>query len=470
MTAQDRALIFYDTETTGINKDFSQIIQCGSIKTDLKLNTLASQNISSSPLPWIIPQPKAFLTNKKTHLFNINNSHYQMIKDIHLQWREWTQDIEGIFISYNGHSFDDELLRRQFFSNLFEPYITNTNGNSRLDLMLMMHNIATFFQSSFEFPLFNDDGRISYKLEDIAKFHGIRTDDAHDAEADCKLMIEVCKILSDKSPEIFNSFLKISSKQGVMELLRSSGFLALGEIFRRHVFSYPVVFCGSDQNRPNDIALFDLSYDPDDIIDLDFIEINKIIQSGGRDTPIKKYKINKTIPICHSNLIENKNIFDISFDELNKRALKIQNNQDFIDKVSQALSDRMVSFKDPEHVEGSIYSGGFASFKDKDLMQQFHLLIDDPDNLIKISRNFEDDRYRIFAERIISYLYPSQTPEDIQNRYKELIDERLSSDGPWGSLKKAIDETESLLEDNDDSEKQDILNSTLKYLKSIRLS
>ena len=231
-----------------------------------------------------------------------------------------------------------------------------------------------------------------------------------------------------------------------------------------------MVFCGSDQNRPNDIALFDLSYDPDDIIDLDFIEINKIIQSGGRDTPIKKYKINKTIPICHSNLIENKDIFDISFDELNKRALKIQNNQDFIDKVSQALSDRMVSFKDPEHVEGSIYSGGFASFKDKDLMQQFHLLIDDPDNLIKISRNFEDDRYRIFAERIISYLYPSQTPEDIQNRYKGLIDERLSSDGPWGSLKKAIDETESLLEDNDDSEKQDILNSTLKYLKSIRLS
>ena len=161
MTAQDRALIFYDTETTGINKDFSQIIQCGSIKTDLRLNTLASQNISSSPLPWIIPQPKAFLTNKKTHLFNINNSHYQMIKDIHLQWREWTQDIEGIFISYNGHSFDDELLRRQFFSNLFEPYITNTNGNSRLDLMLMMHNIATFFHSSLEFPLFNDDGRIS---------------------------------------------------------------------------------------------------------------------------------------------------------------------------------------------------------------------------------------------------------------------------------------------------------------------
>ena len=307
-------------------------------------------------------------------------------------------------------------------------------------------------------------------MEDIAKFHGIRTDDAHDAEADCKLMIEVCKILSDKNSEIFNSFLNTSSKQGVMELLRSSGFLALGEIFRRHVFSYPVVFCGSDQNRPNDIALFDLSYDPDDILDLDFIEINKIIQSGGRDTPIKKYKINKTIPICHSNLIENKDIFDISFDELNKRALKIQNNQDFIDKVSQALSDRMVSFKDPEHLEGSIYSGGFASFKDKDLMQQFHLLIDDPDNLIKISRNFEDDRYRIFAERIISYLYPSQTPEDIQNRYKELIDERLSSDGPWGSLKKAIDETESLLEDNDDTEKLDILNSTLEYLKSKRLS
>ena len=57
--------IFYDTETTGIHKDFSQIIQCGSILTDTAFNIKGEQNINSRPLPWVIPQPMAMLTNKK---------------------------------------------------------------------------------------------------------------------------------------------------------------------------------------------------------------------------------------------------------------------------------------------------------------------------------------------------------------------------------------------------------------------
>ncbi len=40
-----------------------------------------------------------------------------------------------------------------------------------------------------------------------------------------------------------------------------------------------MVLCGSDASRPNEIVLFDLSYDPEDIVDLDFSEITKLIQS-----------------------------------------------------------------------------------------------------------------------------------------------------------------------------------------------
>ena len=49
-----------------------------------------------------------------------------------------------IFVSYNGHRFDEELVRRQFYWNLFEPYITNTNGNRRLDLMSLFQIIGNF--------------------------------------------------------------------------------------------------------------------------------------------------------------------------------------------------------------------------------------------------------------------------------------------------------------------------------------
>ena len=314
-------LIFYDTETTGIHKDFSQIIQCGSILTDNLLNEKDKQNIGSAPLPWIIPQPKAMLTNKKINSFKSNISHYQMMKDIQQQWKEWCADNPSIFVTYNGHAFDEELIRRQFWCNLLEPYITNTNQNGRLDLMLMIHNIAAFFSDEISIPLFKEGPTLSIKLEHLAKEHGIDVSDAHDAISDCKFMIGLCEVIKEKIPEVFDSFLNISTKEGIKNLLYSSDFLALGEVYRRHPFKYPVVICGGDNSRPNDICFFDLSFDPEDICDLDFTEINKLIQSGGRDSPLKKYKINKTIPICSHKLLSRNNHFDIEHSELQSHCL-----------------------------------------------------------------------------------------------------------------------------------------------------
>ena len=180
--------VFYDTETTGIHKDFSQIIQCGSIYTDSILQSIDHQNIGSSPLPWVIPQPRAMLTNKKINQFKSNTSHYQMMKEIQYKWKEWTIDEPAVFITYNGHAFDEELIRRQLWCNLLEPYITNTNGNGRLDLMLMIHNIASFFSDEISIPFFEGGPSYSIKLEHLAAEHGIDVSDAHDAISDLSLI------------------------------------------------------------------------------------------------------------------------------------------------------------------------------------------------------------------------------------------------------------------------------------------
>ncbi len=461
-------LVFYDTETTGIQKDFSQILQCGSVLTNSSLDTLDEQNIGCAPLPWVIPQPMAMITNKKIDLFNSNISHYQMMKDLQLQWKEWSAQNPSIFITYNGHAFDEELVRRQFFWNLLEPYTTNTNGNGRLDLMLMIHNIAAFFSDEISMPLFESGPGISYKLEHLAIEHGIDAGDAHDAIADCNLMIEMCKIIKQRLPEVFESFINISTKPGIKSLLYSEEFLALGEIHRRHTFKYPVVLCGADASRPNEIVFYDLSYDPEDILELDFTEINKLIQSKGRDGPLKKYKINKTIPVCSSKHLINSDVFDIEFSELQRRADLVRLDKDFQQKVSQAMEDRMMNFPESEHIEGTIYSGGFPSYKDKDLMQEFHMSMD-LNHLVKISRNFEDERLRVFAERIICTEYSTDIPDDIYKRHQELIDERNGTDGLWGSIDKSLAQIEKLLEERDDPESQKILSATKIKIESMRV-
>jgi exodeoxyribonuclease-1 len=65
------------------------------------------------------------------------------------------------------------------------------------------------FQSSFE-----GGPGISYKLEHLAQEHGIDAGDAHDAIADCNLMIELCLIIQQKLPELFQSFIDTATKPG----------------------------------------------------------------------------------------------------------------------------------------------------------------------------------------------------------------------------------------------------------------
>ena len=64
----DLCFVFTDTETTGLNINFSQIIQVGSLLTDESLVVEEEQDLSSKLLPWVIPSPEALLAVSYTHL------------------------------------------------------------------------------------------------------------------------------------------------------------------------------------------------------------------------------------------------------------------------------------------------------------------------------------------------------------------------------------------------------------------
>ena len=63
MNSPDDHYVFYDTETTGLDINFSQIIQVGCVLTDCNFNILEELNLSSKVLPWIVPSPDAFYIN-----------------------------------------------------------------------------------------------------------------------------------------------------------------------------------------------------------------------------------------------------------------------------------------------------------------------------------------------------------------------------------------------------------------------
>jgi hypothetical protein len=96
-------------------------------------------------------------------------------------------------------------------------------------------------------------------------------------------------------------------------------------------------------------------------------------------------------------------------------------------------------------------------------MADFHR-IDSAEERIKICRNISDDRHRLFAERLICQFYPQVAPEDMMNRYQSLINQRLNEEGPWGSMSKVMTELEKLLDKDNTSETQSILEETKNFL------
>ena len=159
--------------------------------------------------------------------------------------------------------------------------------------------------------------------------------------------------------------------------------------------------------------------------------------------------------------------FDITHEELQRRADIVKSNQDFFTQVSQAMEDRIMNFPEPNYVEGTIYSGGFPSYRDQDLMKEFHHT-DNLEQLVKISRNFEDERFRLLAERIICSKYQTDIPDDIKTRFDDLIHERIYTDGKWGSVDNALNEIEKLLDERNNKEDKAILVATKEQLLSMQ--
>jgi len=201
------SFLFYDTETTGLNSAFDQILTFAAIRTDTDLNEIEQHNITMQMRPDIVPSPGAFIT------------HRLMPKD----WTEGVCEYEGakriyeivnrpgtISIGYNSLGFDDEFLRFTFYRNLLDPYSHQyANGCCRMDLLPITTLYRIFKPEIMEWPE-TDGGKPSLKLELMLpclrqKFAGSAYKEvfnisgvAHTAMTDVKVTVALAKCLMEE--------------------------------------------------------------------------------------------------------------------------------------------------------------------------------------------------------------------------------------------------------------------------------
>src|SRR6266851_1359429 len=106
------SFVFYDTETTGTDRTFNQILQFAAIRTDEDLNEIERFDIRCRLLPHVVPSPGAMRVTgvSVAQLTNVElPTHYIMMRAIRDKLLSWSP---GLFIGYNSMGFDEHLLRQ----------------------------------------------------------------------------------------------------------------------------------------------------------------------------------------------------------------------------------------------------------------------------------------------------------------------------------------------------------------------
>ena len=264
--------IFYDTETSGLGKDFTQILQIGLVFTDDNLNILSSKKVDCRRSPWVVPSPGALLTTGFTpdDLKNSKNSNFEMMQEID-QWVR-SQYWPVIFAGYNSIDYDEPVMAQNFHINLLDPGLTTaqspSNGerNSRFDVMTAVQAVQAYMPGALKLDILNEafDPQPSVKLSVVAQQNGVvlSKEDAHDAMNDIKATVGVAKVVKKVAPAIWDHLHTVATRDGVED------FMAKNKVFTHTTYSFgkkkPIVATSVATREGSGITeiLFDLSVDP----------------------------------------------------------------------------------------------------------------------------------------------------------------------------------------------------------------
>jgi exodeoxyribonuclease-1 len=181
--------LFYDIETTGLNKSFDQVLQFAAIRTDLSLNELERHEIKIKLNPDMIPAPRALITHHIGIAESLEGvSEYQGITAIH----QILNEPGTISVGYNTLGFDDEFLRFSFYRNLLTPYTHQyANRCGRLDLYPLTILYYLYKNDILQWPTI--DAKITLKLESINAANQFIAGRSHHAMVDVEVTLALAR-------------------------------------------------------------------------------------------------------------------------------------------------------------------------------------------------------------------------------------------------------------------------------------
>lgn len=437
------SLVFYDTETTGVSTAFDQILQFAAIRTDSSLNELERFEVRCRLDRYVVPSPGALRVTGLTMeqlLDPALPSHYEMMRRIDEQLSAWSP---STFVGYNSLQFDEHLMRHAFYRTLHPLYLTNSNGNSRSDVMKMVQAVSLFAPDLFTLPI-GDKGHPVFKLDRVAPANGFDHSMAHDALADVEATIFLSRLISERAPEIWSAFMQFSQKAAVVDYISNEPMFCLADFYYGRPYSWLVTMVGVNATVGTEYYVYDLGVAPESLLTLKDEQL--ATRLGRPPKPVRSLKVNAS-PIMASPDAAPTGTSGADLDpaELARRAELLRSDAAFRARLVNAIQRTKPERESSTYVEERIYDG-FTTPADQKLLVKFHTAA--WQDRTTIVTTLADARLRELGTRLIHHERPDVLSPDVRSALDKAMAQRVvSTDSgvPWLTIPKALDELAPML-------------------------
>ncbi|MGJ7496155.1 exodeoxyribonuclease I [Variovorax sp. RT4R15] len=307
--------LWHDYETFGANVRRDRPAQFAGIRTDAELNEIGEPlMLYCKPAPDFLPSPEACLITGITP---------QLCLERGIPEHEFAAQIEQVFsqpgtigVGYNTIRFDDEITRFMFWRNLIDPYAREwQNDCGRWDLLDVVRLTYALRPEGIEWPK-KDDGRPSFKLEDLARANGLLHEAAHDALSDVRATIALARLIRTRQPRLFDFALRLHKKDQVAAELglpatrvTAKPFLHVSGMFPVERGCLAVMWpLATHPTNKNELIAWDLADDPSELPLIDVATLRTRLFTKTADLPegmtrlpVKSIHLNKS-PMVVGNL------------------------------------------------------------------------------------------------------------------------------------------------------------------------
>lgn len=435
------SLLWYDLETFGTHPQWDRIGQFAAIRTNERFEELEEPVVSYCRLsPDYLPHPDACLTTGITP---------QTANERGTTEREFAALIQGQMIrpgtttvGFNTIRFDDEFVRALFYRNFHDPYRREyENGNARWDIIDLLRMCRDLRPAGLEW-VDAEDGKPSFRLEELTRANEIPHEDAHDALADVRATIALARLVHRAQPRLFSFYFGLRRRDAVRKLLSLQNprpVVHTSAMFTSTAGCTTLVLPVSAHPRQNNVVItYDLRRNPSDWLEEPVEEIRRRVftrseeLADGERIPLKGVHINRSPAVAPLNTLsaERAAALNIDVERCSEHARRIRAKPEVLQKIYSVYdTSPPARYTDPEL---QIYSGDF--FPDADREEFEVIRTASPETLRENPPTLYDPRGPELLRRYIARNFPESLSEPEYARWKSFCAGRLLTPEPDGAV------------------------------------